>query len=266
MIYINTLGRNGRLGNQLFQYATGYALAKKHNTHLSIPSKDANEEYSQIVETFELSNAIYNDFEGIKSHYEEGSFSYNPHLMNLSDGVNIKGYFQSEKYFSHVKSELINKEFKFKYNVELNGRDSLERLCLNDKILCSIHLRMGDYLNSPAFHNGLPIEYYLKCINKISEMEDVSRVHYLVFSDDIQRTREFFKECNLQMSFIDTDYQNTIWLMSKCKHHIIANSSFSWWGAWLSSSEGMVFAPSIWFGVAGPQNWHDIYCERWVIV
>ena len=251
----------------MFQYATAYAIAKKHDTTVAISSKDAyypDNQCNQLVETFELPHAILDNFGGITSHYNEPGFSYDPTVQNLPNGVDIRGYFQSEKYFQHIRFELLNKEFAFKPHVKTKGEICLSHF-KTKKFLCSIHVRFGDYTKLQDVHYNLPTTYYLKCINKLSKQVDVTNVHYLVFSDDTDAAKVMFAGYENQMSFIGEDYQTSLYLMSKCDYHVMANSSYSWWGAWLSSSK-ITYAPSIWFASKGPQYWKDVYCSQWIVI
>lgn len=266
MITISCLGSYGRLGNQMFQYATGYALAKKHNSALYIPSTDiyGGINGNQLVQTFEISYATIGNVPSLNFSYNESSFSYNCEVLNLPNNIDIRGYFQCEKYFDKYRMDLIENEFKFKDSVVKRSTQLIEKIKNDSQIneLCSVHIRLGDYINLANVHNNLDIDYYESAM-KILPLD----VTGLVFSDNINLAEKMIKKSNIKqkMVYIDENYDLSLKLMSVSNYHVIANSSYSWWGAWLSDSK-KVIAPSIWFGNDGPKHWNDIYCKKWIIL
>jgi hypothetical protein len=183
------------------------------------------------------------------SHIREKHFHFAPEILNLHDGVYLDGYWQSEKYFFEI-SPIIRSELTLKHppsgrNLELSG---LMKSCQS----ISIHVRRGDYASDPgisAFHGTCDRGYYASCVEYMAQR--IESPHFFVFSDDPHWAR-----ANLPMSYPisfiehnrgETDYED-LWLISQCKHHVIANSSFSWWGAWLNASKSkLVIAPGKWF-------------------
>lgn len=246
------LGNHGRLGNQMFQVAATLAVADKLKTEARFPGG------SQVESVFELKDCNFNISENPKFGYFEKSFDFDPSIFSVPDSCNIHGYFQTEKYFKHCE-ELILKNFEFKESI--SNEADLKIKDVTDPI-CSVHVRRGDYLSLSDIHQFPGIDYYEKSMNRIREIS--KDIRFLVFSDDIEwcMNQEIFNNC--QFVTEKTDYIE-LCLMTKCNFHIIANSSFSWWGSRLSKTS-LTIAPARWFGHKGPKNWSDIYCEKWEII
>ena len=259
MIGVSCLGSYGRLGNQMFQYAAAYSLAIKHGVKVSISSKDTCNNRSQLVETFELESAVLDEFSEIKYRFHEKDFRFED-ISNLPDQTDIVGYFQSEQYFALNRNAILASEFKFRRDV-LENADSAFQNLKSDLPVCSIHVRRGDYLKLSATHPTLDLDYYEKAVARIPELVELA-----VFSDDIQEARTLIESSSAlrryKKKYVSQNYATELCLMSKCDYHVIANSSFSWWGAWLSESK-MVVAPNRWFGPSGPKTWKDVYCKGW---
>jgi hypothetical protein len=179
---------------------------------------------------------------------------HNPVVPSNDSHSIYVGYFQSDKYFIDFSDEIINlfgPDQKFKDFVcgefPIIGRERV----------CSINVRRGDYLNYPDYHPVISPEYIHKCLDIIKPS------HCMVFSDDIEWCKENirFPGC----TYVE-DYppHEQLWIMSMCHDFIISNSSFSWWGAYLSRiTDKRVFAPSVWFGPRFEGEWNDIYCDGW---
>ncbi len=246
----------GGLGNYLFQISATYSLAKNNNDisffdydKAQIGHNHIKTYHNNIFRNLNIGNVIYNKI------YQEPFFHYNeiPYTKDLK----LTGYFQSEKYFLNNKEEIKklfsvdNESFKYiknKYSLDL-FEDS-----------CSLHIRRGDYLNYPNHHPVCSLDYYNMAINLIDNK------NILIFSDDINWAKEnlHFKNKNLYFIENNKDYID-LWLMSMCKNNIIANSTFSWWGAWLNKNEDKkVIAPLNWFGKAINHNIKDLIPDNWV--
>ena len=173
---------------------------------------------------------------------------------NCEDNVNLYGYFQSEKYFKHIEDE-IRKDFAW--------RDDVNAMCLQmfDDITggeaISLHIRRTDHLIKPTYHPVLPLSYYEEALSKFP-----SDIPVLVFSDDPEwcHEQDFFAGDRFLVSD-SGDNITDMCLMSMCQYQIMANSTYSWWGAWLSNSDNVV-APKLWFGPDG-QDPKDIHVDRW---
>lgn len=262
MITYNKLGFNGRFGNQMFQYATLYSIAKTRKYEFGVPySNKSDNEYKNfcLPECFpNLSAKDSSSFVPIKVATEK-NFCYNAGIFGIADNTDIRGYFQSEKYFVDYKNELL-KEFEFSSNI-LNKAKDIRQLAKEKAI--SIHLRMGDYVLQQQNHPVCSLDYYQEALNLLPD-----DIMIFVFSDDISNATKFFEKLGRKTVFSEgTDKYVDMCLMTLCDYHIIANSSFSWWGAWLSDSK-KVIAPAKWFGEAPhmPKNWSDVYCKGWVVI
>jgi hypothetical protein len=187
----------------------------------------------------------------------EGGFHYTP-IPKIEGNIKLIGHFQSEKYFINHKNEIlklfeiddITKNYLLEKYGEILNQDT-----------CSIHVRRGDYLGLQNHHPIQPIEYYQKAINIIGEEN-----HFLIFSDDIKWCEENFSFLKNKTFVSDNlDYED-LYLMSMCNNNILANSTFSWWGAWLNNNENkQVIIPSKWFGVSNSHlNTNDLYCNKWI--
>ena len=243
MITFSSLGNYGRLGNQMFQYASVIGIAKKNSYDYCFPLHR-----SSLSKWFDLTtkDQIY-----VENIFHEKMFRFDSTLFDLPDNTDYFGYFQTEKYFEHCSS-FIRNEFIFKNEIKQKVDEWFENK--NDSYI-SVHVRRGDYLNSPTFHPVPKIEWYIEA------MKSFPNKKFLFFSDDLDWCKQTFSEH--EFSPFDNEGED-MYAMSKCKGHIITNSSFSWWGAWLG--KGKTIAPKTWFGPHGPQDWQDIYCSDWRII
>ena len=262
MITFNNMGRYGRTGNQMFQYATLFSIAKTRGYEFGIPYKRKSENSYlnlSIDEAFENLSAK-DSSEVIQIHRaQERNFEYNAGIFGIQDHTDILGYFQSEKYFKDYRNQLLN-EFSFKQNIRQQASDIRS---IAKKKAISVHIRLGDYEGLENKHPICQLAYYQEALSKLPD-----DCFVYIFSDDTQKAADIFKFLNREYLLPDTGNQYVdMCLMSLCDYHIIANSSFSWWGAWLSESK-KVIAPSEWFGKDPnmPKNWSDIYCKDWEII
>lgn len=246
---------NGGLGNQLFQVSATYGYALENNYEPIFPYQcNQNCTRKESYENTILKHIKRENMTGIAYLYKELGFEYNK-IPNFNENIIIYGYFQSFKYFDKYKDQIKD---LFMRDLKIDIPESLE-----DKV--SLHVRRGDYLNFPDIHPVLDISYYEKAIQQIGEDK-----MYYIFSDDIEwcKNQKLFQDLKYK-SFISNnkDYE-CLWIMTKCDYHIIANSSFSWWGAYLSNSKG-VYVPdsSRWFGIKGPKvKQEDLYLDNWKII
>lgn len=234
-----TPGYFGWLGNQMFQYAATFAAAKRVNSWCGFPENEPN-----IFDIFNLTAIPTN--KSLDRLYKEPYFHYNP--IPEENDITLHGYFQSEKYFEDYEEE-IRKEFSFKKKVREIEPGTV-----------SIHVRRGDYTYLQNYHPLCSLHYYNKA------MELFPGHKFLVFSDDIAWCHKNINGPNVSYSE-EASPEEDLQLMSKCSHHIIANSSFSWWGAWLNPDPyKTVVVPSVWFGKSKPLVTKDIYCEGWKVI
>lgn len=239
----------GGLGNQMFQISTAFALAKRNNDescfnfdycHTPLQGHTSNK-YKDLI----FSNICNRKDVQYSSIYEEPKFSYSeiPYQENLL----LRGYFQSYKYFDDFEKE-IQDLFKLPTNV-------FENTITN---LTSVHVRRGDYVKLNEYHGVCSMDYYK------SAMEEIGNGPFLFVSDDMDWVKENFKGDNI---FYSNPIDETLDLavMTICKNNIIANSSFSWWGAYLNKNEDKkVITPSQWFGPKGPKDTQDLIPPTWI--
>lgn len=262
MITFNLLGMYGRFGNQMFQYATLHAIAKKKNYKFGIPyeQKSLNSYQNMCLNDAFVSLSAQNSsnqFNGRR--VTESSFTYDPGIFGIPDNTDILGYFQSEKYFKDNRNDLLN-EFTFKESILQKSIDV--RSITKDPVI-SIHLRLGDYKNLVGKHPTMTVDYYINALDNLPK-----DLLIIAFSDDPVEAYNIFKHLNRQFVLPESEDQFTdMCTMTLCDYHVIANSSYSWWGSWLSNSKKTI-APSNWFGSDNsmPKNWSDIYCENWIII
>jgi hypothetical protein len=196
------------------------------------------------------------DFEP-RVYFREETFAYQelPH----ADGLCLIGYFQSEKYFIDYKNEIINLFYISSDNIKTIENFFKFLGCL-DKPITSVHVRRGDYLNNPDFHIPCSVEYYKQA------MEEIGDSYFIFVSDDMDWVRENFKSPNVIYSDLNDEILDFT-LMTHCDNNIIANSSFSWWGAYLNKNKNKkVIAPKKWFGPNGPKDTQDIIPNDWILI
>jgi hypothetical protein len=267
MLSFNRLGNLGRLANQMFQYAAIKGIASNRNLEFCIPPKEIFGMQDPMVKNSDTT--LYDCFKlsefniGLppkNTPVVESTFSFDENLFNnCEDNIDLIGYFQTEKYFKHIQDE-IRKDFTFKDEIFHPTFDKFNDIFFGNEVL-SLHIRRGDYVNHSA-HPVQPISYYKKALDYFDESLPV-----IIFSDD----PDWCMEQDLFSSdrFLVSESQDSnvdLCLMSLCNYHIIANSSYSWWGSWLAKSKKTI-APSNWFsGELSHKDTKDIYCEGWEII
>lgn len=275
MITFSKIGHFGRLGNQLFQFASTIGIARKNGYDVWFPIENITEGVVEnfkdgktlqvtfdVPKAFELPHNLLTSRQNLQVSYavKERHFHFDRELFNIPDGCDLSGYFQSEKYFAHVEDEL-RQILTFKPHIQQKARDLFPKV---DGETVSIHVRRGDYVNQQQFHPVCNPEYYLEAASLFSN----NNSHFIVFSDDVEYCKNLFEEGE-NVHYIDNvDPYVDLALMSMCNHNIIANSSFSWWGAWLNkSSDKVVVAPKQWFGPAYSHHIvNDLFCENWKVI
>lgn len=293
---------SGGLGNQMFQYATGRALALRNKTELFLDThffeannRNTPRKYTlgkfNIVEkiadetdfravgipnpasrsfTASLGRKLFRLKEAL-SPFSKKKFIiqiYNgflPKILEASDNCYLSGNWQSEKYFIQ-SSEIIRKELSLKVELSSDAKAILQTIKNGPSV--SVHVRRGDYAQSQLTykkHGLCSPEYYRNAVNYISQINN--NLNFFLFSDDPE-----WAETNLRFpgpTFIVSklnlmDYEELI-LMSQCDHNIIANSSFSWWAAWLNSSpKKVVIAPKQWLNPSLKVSANDLIPEEWI--
>lgn len=262
MITFNMMGRYGRMGNQMFQYATLYSIAKTRGYEFGVPYQVKSENpYSNFClnECFLNLSAKDSSNTFVYKRAQERQFTYNAGIFGIEDNTDIVGYFQSEKYFKDYKNQLL-KEFEFKNQIKEKANDIR---CITKEPLISLHLRLGDYKNLVDKHPICTLEYYKEALDLLPD-----DLLICAFSDEPELAKNLFDSLGKKYFTPESDDQFTdMCLMTLCDYHILANSSYSWWGAWLSESKKTI-APSDWFGKDEnmPKNWSDVYCSEWIVI
>ena len=261
MIGHNHLGKNGRFGNQMFQYAATRGVAAWKGYEWCIPDGpktddefEDEENQHKLFMSFKLPSVKVVNMHPAP-YKQEASFTFDEDLFNnCEDNVNLYGYFQSEKWFNHIENS-IREDFTWREDVNAMCGQMFENITGGQAI--SLHIRRTDHLIKPTYHPVLPLSYYEEALSKFP-----SDIPVLVFSDDPTwcHEQEFFQDDRFLISD-SGDNITDMCLMSMCQYQIMANSTYSWWGAWLSNSENVI-APKLWFGPDG-QDPKDIYVDRW---
>jgi hypothetical protein len=248
----------GGLGNYMFQITTAYSLALDNEDSLVLNNRTSVSVHKHI-DTYRnniLRNLTYGETTTNKI-YSEPFFHYNeiPYTPNLK----LNGYYQSEKYFKHNRDKILEC-----FSIDDESRKYIDEKY--DNILknktCSIHVRRGDYLGLSNIHPTCSINYYGDAMKQMD-----NDTVFLVFSDDIEWCKQNIKFNHL-VHFVEgnEDYMD-MWLMSLCDNNIIANSSFSWWGAWLNNNPNKkVIVPKKWFGPGVNHNTQDLIPESWITI
>lgn len=284
---------NGGLGNQMFQYALGRSLAIKNNTVLKLEISElevlkdrkylldnfnikAEMATSEEVMSFTNSNSLRNlifKFQNklfSKKYYEkpiviEQYYHFDENILRVHNNSFLKGYWQCERYFLEYKDQ-IQSDFTVKNKPNEVNAKMIEKIQKCNAV--SLHVRRGDYVSNKStnvYHGTCSIEYYRKCIDYINKK--VNNPVFFVFSDDYEWTKRELpikgEVYYMEHNSTETPYED-IRLMYNCKHFIIANSSLSWWGAWLGrNKDKIVLAPQKWFNNS-ENNTKDILPKSWI--
>lgn len=235
----------GGTGNQFFQIAAAIGHAERMGTTYNLEFQHA------IHYEGPFHNAEKN---GALPQFKENGYEYKP--IDLKMDLSLFGYYQSERYFENVADEI-----RRKFTPAPIVRDYCDR---KYKHICegatAIHVRRGDYLELSEYHFNLGAIYYTQAM-KLILGEHTSKL--VVFSDDPEFCATKFHTATL----IHEDEIKDLYIMSLCKNFIIANSSYSWWAAWLGEKGGVTIAPRTWFG---PKKAHldtkDLYCKNWIVI
>lgn len=281
----------GGLGNQMFQYA----VARRIACYAGVPVKldlSGFQNYplrSYALDCFNVKAELASEAEvarfverpgrwkrmatrilGTKGDLPPGmikerSFRFDPELLSLEGDIYLDGYWQSEKYFREIEG-CIRDEFTVKSDPEGLNRELAEMIKEVDAV--SVHVRRGDYVSDPvtsAWHGTCSPRYYEQAAALIART--VRNPHFFVFSDDPawaeQNIHLGYSSVHVKHNGPDRHFED-LRLMSSCRHHVIANSSFSWWGAWLGRSPGkIVIAPSRWFNTE-EMDTSDLIPDTWI--
>lgn len=263
-IGFNYLGKMGQIGNQMFQYATIRGVSNYYSAECYIPNHKeifddgiGNRYGIMLHDLFDIPQK-YIGYVDNPLYYRETKFSHNEEVYQLDTDYDycLVGFFQSEKYFKDIKED-IKKEFKFKNDILEPCKEMISSL---DSPI-ALHIRRGDFLINSGNHYNLELEYYIKALEKFDNDREV-----VVFSDDPKWCKEQTLFDSDRFMISESSKYIDLCLMSLCSDFIIANSTFSWWGAWIADT-GKVIAPSKWFGPNLIKNdTKDLYPENWEII
>lgn len=274
----------GGLGNQMFQYAlyrkfqamgydtyadlyhyrqTKYETRPLQLSLFGIALREANR--ADVIRMFgnedRWFDIVWLKHVGKKTYYREKDISYKEEIWNMTNGY-FHGFWQSEKYFSGIE-DLLRKEFDLSDTMKLDSQNRHIQIKIKeDPKAVSVHVRRGDYLENPMYGGICTEEYYYNAIDYIKQRIEGAR--FYLFSNDMAYVQERFQ--GEEFVYVENNSEDKgyidLYLMSLCKHHIIANSSFSWWGAWLdTASSKIVVAPSRWLNNAPSK---DIVPDKWI--
>lgn len=270
----------GGLGNQMFQYAAGRQIAVANNTQLKLDISGYDHQVGITPREYRL--GVFNiqaapagkselwryrlTMAMLRHHKIQQKNIHNiRQFLVFPDHSYLEGYWGSEKYFKGIE-DIIRQDFTFKSRPDEENKKLIEKI-KNSKSI-SIHIRRGDYVldkKTNQFHGVCSLKYYQQAVKLITQK--ISRPYFFVFSDDPQWAEKHFK-LQLPMQVVKHNYKKShhedMRLMTFCQHNIIANSSFSWWGAWLNSNpDKIVIAPKNWFN--DPKiNTKDIIPKSWL--
>ncbi len=287
MIGYDRLGTNGRLGNQMFQYASLRGIAANNNLEFCIPPEDTpNYANYGLFECFKLPNVKHTGLIGqaptgfapTPGSLDEPGFEFDEQLFNnCPDNVNIDGYRQTEKYFKHIE-ESIREDYQFNDEIYAPCKEYMDQF--NGEIAL-LHIRRGDNIGRPDWYPIPVVEHYEYLLDKYFENKPI-----LICSDDLDwvKEQELFKDDRFHLSETRVYYPDTVLngkgemetslvpyydlcMMTLCNGGIIANSSLSWWGAWLQKNRtNPVIAQDPWFGEKlSFNNLKDLLPEEWIV-
>jgi len=288
----------GGLGNQMFQYAAAKRLAHYHNTELKLDisflgggrevctprdfqlnqlaitaSIASNHEIARIKKKnfFRSKASWFSNFMGMTGYdggiFRERFFYFDPEVLALPDNTYLAGYWQSEKYFHDIK-EIVRREFALNYPLTGKNKEITDHIKETNSV--SVHIRRGDFVRNAdvnKVHGVCSVDYYRRSVKKMTDI--LGNINLFVFSDEPSWVTEHM-DFSVPVTVVDHNSSDMasqdLCLMTYCKHHIIANSSFSWWGAWLAySADQQVIAPERWFNDPSidtcdliPADWHQM--------
>ena len=288
-----------RLGNQMFQYALGYALSKRNKSKLCLDLRTLNEKpknvpdnwvnrtydldifgivpkkpsFLDLLKTFQLSKSYKFRFHITQLLDKlnfitilERSFKYDPRILRHKEKIlYLDGYWQCEKYFYEYKKDIVE---IFHFNGLENESHNIELLeKINEKNSVCLNVRRTDHLDDPAL-DIISMNYYNNAISYCYK-EISTDLNFFIFSDDLEWCKKNFSHVS-NVTFVEHDiyagrkFYNYLFLMSKFKNYIIPNSSFAWWAAWLSKCENKkVLVPLIWSGIHKIDE-IDVTLDEWI--
>lgn len=276
---------DGGLGNQMFQYALALKLNDlgrevklditkyaEHHAHNDFELDHIFGLLCELASVREIKRLGYRKANHLteflkktslckKTIYNYESYEYDAKVLGL-DGYYIEGYWQSEKYFIDIQ-EKIREAYRFPEITDQKQKETVAQIKNNCSV--SVHVRRGDYLRYPIYRDICTIEYYERAMEYFRDKFG-GEVRFFIFTNDMPWSKEHFrsKDCCFVEGNTGTESFRDMQMMSLCRHHIIANSSFSWWGAWLNDrKDKLVIAPERWVNIPEEEQ-RDIIPETWI--
>ncbi len=283
----------GGLGNQMFQFALYEALRREYPEERVLTDLHGFRGYGkhrgyELAKVFgiEAETATLREIASIAYPYpnyqawrigsrllparktmlcEKANFALEPEALTRTGSTYYDGYWQHEEYFGHIR-QAICQMFRFPALQDPDNRQAADRILAHNT--CAIHIRRGDYLTDPLRKGTIGTDYTARAIRRMQETANPDR--WCVFSDDMPWTSDYLRQLLPESQTIFADWNqgeksiNDMHLMTLCRHHIIANSSFSWWGAWLCTHDGQtVIAPRRWMNCRDvcspvPDRWQQL--------
>ena len=261
MITFKDLGNYGRLGNQMFQYALLKSVSDRTGYDMVIPAGNYDLLKMNIECVKMPKDKLSMNVTRCRS-FNERFFHFDPAVFNIKNNTNFHGYFQSYKYFEQIKNEL-HKEYTPNNNIHDICRSYVEDIRKDCDGLVGVHVRRCDYMRLPDYHPFPGRRYYEKCM---AYFRARGNYKFLICSDDLEWCKRNINGDDVFYPKVSNMYFDFM-IFRLCDHNIIANSSFSWWAAWLEDfGERIVFYPKTWMGFKGPQDWQDLVPGNWKAV
>ena len=264
-VAFNHLGQLGQLGNQMFQYAAAKGVASKLDVPFMIPNHRqvfddgiGNRYTILLFNAFKLTSASLLGTLRTENYVQENGFTFNKDLFKIdkTENCSLYGFFQTEKYFKHIEKQ-IRKDFTFKDEI----KDECDDLIKQFTNPIALHIRRGDFVWNNKNHPPLGLDYYESALKLFDSDREA-----IIFSDDTEWCKEQELFANDRFAVAEGgDQFYDLCLMSMCDDFIIANSTFSWWGAWLGN-RGKVVAPKQWFGETLGHDTKDLFCKGWTVL
>ncbi len=263
----------GGLGNQMFQYAAGWAVAARLGCRLVLDTSGLHAKGLRTVRPFGLGSwRIEAEVDTLGrlalracTPVRQPAFTYAPGLLESATvGSRLQGYWQSERFFAQHRNALL-RHFTLREPPDAAAQALAQRIT-ESADATSLHIRRGDYISDPQtarFHGSCTLDHYRHCLQELRLQHPGLQV--FVFSDDPEWVRNNLPS-DAAFEFVQPRLESPavdLWLMTLCRHHVLANSSFSWWGAWLANREGRKLAPARWFTDLAGLDDRDLVPASW---
>ena len=243
----------GRLGNNMFQIATTISTAKQLDTDFVLPTNTSVGHVGTPIVNLDIFNYNFNR-ENINCQFEYRETTFEHKDINVNDNTKLYGFFQSYKYFDLIKDDIQNLYFSPSQSI----LKELKKYKVSENSL-GISVRRGDYLMLQDNHCVLDVSYYQNVLDTYFQ-NNIDQI--FIFSDEIDWCKTTFGE---NVIYVQDTIGVQLFLMTRMKNLILSNSTFAWWGAYLNTNNGLIIAPTPWFGPnLSDKNTNDLYCTDWI--